>query len=68
MTYCRFPKKLKSPDALCELSWPVAEVIECGCYVRARVKVSCLEGPACWSSTTMKKFGCSLVSSGEIVG
>ena len=28
MTDCRFPKKLESPDMLCELSSPVAEATD----------------------------------------
>ena len=62
MTDCRFPKKLESHDMLCELSSPVAKATDGGlkCLIRVSVKVSGLEGPACWSSTTTKEVGCPL--------
>ena len=50
MTDCRFPKKLESPDMLCELSLPVAKTTdsELKSFIRVSVKVSGLEGPAFW--------------------
>ena len=62
MTDCRVPKKLESPDILCELSLPVAEETDCGlkCLVGVSVKVSGLEGPSFWLPTTTKKVGCHL--------
>ena len=41
---------------LCGLSLPVADATNNGlkCFVGINVKVSGLEGPACWSSTTRK--------------
>ena len=47
---------------LCGLSWPVAEanVGAVKCFVRVSVKVSTLDGPGCWLSTTTKEVGCPL--------
>ena len=41
---------------------PVAEATGSGlkCFVGVSVKVSSLEGPTCWSSTTMKEVSCPL--------
>ena len=41
----------------CWLSLPVAEATDGGwmCFVGVTVKVSGLQGPACWSSTTTKE-------------
>ena len=30
------------------------------CFIRVNVKISNLEGPPCWLSTTRKEVGCSL--------
>ena len=42
---------------LCWLSSPVAEATDGGlrCFIRVSVKVSTLEGFACWSTTTRRK-------------
>ena len=47
---------------LCWLSSPVAEATDGGmkCFVSINVKVSGLEGPACWSAMTRKEVGCPL--------
>ena len=46
----------------CELSLPVAEATDGGlnCFVVVSMKVSGIEGPACWSSTTTKEVSCPL--------
>ena len=46
----------------CCLSSNVAEATDGGlkCFVGVSVKVSSLEGPGCWSSTTTKEVGCPL--------
>ena len=47
---------------LCGLSSPVADAIDGGLnyFVKVNMKVSGLEGPACWSSTTGKEVSCPL--------
>ena len=45
---------------LCELSLPVAIDVGFKCFVEVSVKVSGLEAPACWSSTTTEEVGCLL--------
>ena len=59
---CRVPKKLESPDILCLLSSPVAEATYGGLkyFVGVTVKVSGLESPGSWLSTTMKEVSCPL--------
>ena len=48
---------------LCWLSLAVAEATEGGlnCFAGVSVKVSGLEGLACWSSTTRKEVSCPLL-------
>ena len=48
---------------LCWLSSPVAEATDgkLKCFVGVNVKVSGLEGPACWLSMTTKEVDCPLV-------
>ena len=62
MTDCIFPKRLDSPDILCELPLPATEPTDGGlkCFVTVCVKVSGLEGPGCWLSTTTKEVSCPL--------
>ena len=47
-------KTAGDPDMSCECSSPVAETTDgrLNCFVGLRVKVSSVEGPGCWSSTT----------------
>ena len=44
MTDCRFPKKLESPDILCEIPLPVVRATDSGlkCFVGVSVKVRIL--------------------------